>query len=91
MELKYFFKNTLGGGNKGSAHCYLEERVIFLFCTIMSSLPVKDKYLLRILAVTCKIFKSEPPAENKWIAIVSNIQETERITFYSNIMVIHLQ
>lgn len=56
----------------------------------MSSLPVKDKYL-RILAVTCKIFKSEPPAENKWIAIVSNIQETERITFYSNIMVINLQ
>lgn len=57
----------------------------------MSSLPVKDEYLLRILAVTCKIFKSEPPAENKWIAIVSNIQETERITFYSNIMVINLQ
>lgn len=32
------------------------------------------------------MLKSEPPAENKWIAIVSNIQETERITFYSNIM-----
>lgn len=32
------------------------------------------------------MFKSEPPAENKWIAIVSNIQETERITFSSNIM-----
>lgn len=32
------------------------------------------------------MLKSEPPAENKWIAIVSNIQETEGITFYSNIM-----
>ena len=54
---------------------------------IASHLPVRDKYLLKLLlaaskkTVTRKWLQATPPTGTDWIDIVTNIQNMERMTF----------
>ena len=48
---------------------------------------VKDRYLIKILLVTCKKtitrrwYKTEPPAVNEWLEIIREVHNMERMTY----------
>lgn len=47
----------------------------------------KDRYLIKILLVTCKKtitrrwYKTEPPAVNEWLEIIREVHNMERMTY----------